>query len=215
MQAASLDWSSARVYEKLDGSLFTLYWYGGSWQVQTSKLPAADGVLASVQKTFAELFWGVWDQQGNVLPAMAGDSDDEAAVEHGERVHHPSEPSVSAPNAGRCPQRHRCYMFELTTPDNVIIVRHHRKALVCIGARDLDTLEEISCEDIAEETGWATPRTFPQIRSLDVALAAAQDLNPVVRAHFATFSNNVIAFLWREECHMRGRIYLVLFANCK
>ena len=38
--ARALDWDSARVYEKCDGSLMTLYWYGG-WNVSSSSLPAS------------------------------------------------------------------------------------------------------------------------------------------------------------------------------
>jgi hypothetical protein len=41
--AADLDWSSARVEEKLDGSLLVLYPYAGTWQVQTSGTPDAGG----------------------------------------------------------------------------------------------------------------------------------------------------------------------------
>src|SRR4051812_7540092 len=40
--AAPLDWSTARVYEKLDGSLIVLYHYAGEWQAATSG--QADGL---------------------------------------------------------------------------------------------------------------------------------------------------------------------------
>ena len=41
--AAEIDWSTARVYDKLDGSLVTLYWYGDKWNVATSGNPDAAG----------------------------------------------------------------------------------------------------------------------------------------------------------------------------
>ena len=210
--AARLDWATANVYEKLDGSIFTLYWYSGSWHVQTSKLPAADGVLSTAQQSlsFAELFWDVWTEQQNtlppteplVLPEDRGTSSGggaEAAAE-GEA---PSEGGARR-SIGQGPTHRRCYMFELTTPDNVIIVRHDRKALVCIGARDLDTLEELSCERIGAEFGWKTPRNYSQITSLTAALAAAQTLNPVVQEGFV-----VVDAEWRR-LKIKSRGYVAL-----
>lgn len=68
--AKPLDWASGvRVYEKLDGSLLGLYWYQGSWNVATSKLPAADGAFPDDSKrTFAEMFWQLWHEKGYSLP---------------------------------------------------------------------------------------------------------------------------------------------------
>jgi hypothetical protein len=42
--ATEIDWPAARVYEKLDGSLMTLYRYGGAWHVASSGVPDASGV---------------------------------------------------------------------------------------------------------------------------------------------------------------------------
>ena len=53
--AAEIDWSTARVFEKLDGSLITLYHYDGNWHVATSGTPDASGEV-SPGLTFAELF---------------------------------------------------------------------------------------------------------------------------------------------------------------
>lgn len=38
--AAKVDWNSAKVYEKLDGSLMTLYFYDNQWHVSSSGPPA-------------------------------------------------------------------------------------------------------------------------------------------------------------------------------
>jgi hypothetical protein len=37
--AAAIDWTNAVVTEKLDGSLVTLYWYQGGWQVASTGTP--------------------------------------------------------------------------------------------------------------------------------------------------------------------------------
>lgn len=41
--AAEINWDSAKVYEKLDGSLMTLYWYDNQWQVASSGSPDGSG----------------------------------------------------------------------------------------------------------------------------------------------------------------------------
>jgi hypothetical protein len=65
--AAPIDWSTARVQEKLDGSLMCLYWYKGSWEVASSGLPDASGPTG-FGFTFAELFWRTWKELGYLLP---------------------------------------------------------------------------------------------------------------------------------------------------
>ena len=67
VNAATIDWAQARVYEKLDGSLMSLYWYGGDWQVASSGLPDASGPTGAGM-TFAELFWKTWNAMGYALP---------------------------------------------------------------------------------------------------------------------------------------------------
>lgn len=55
--AAEIDWSTARVYEKLDGSLITLYHYDREWHVSTSGCPDGSNRVNDADLTFAELFW--------------------------------------------------------------------------------------------------------------------------------------------------------------
>lgn len=63
-RAAEIDWNSAKVYEKLDGSLMTLYWYDSQWQVASSGTPDASGNVHACKLTFAELFWQVFEEMG-------------------------------------------------------------------------------------------------------------------------------------------------------
>lgn len=58
--AAAIDWSSAKIQEKLDGSLIILYHYNGFWQVATTGMPDAGGEVNGFNFTFAELFWEIW-----------------------------------------------------------------------------------------------------------------------------------------------------------
>lgn len=65
---APIDWSSARVQEKLDGSLMIMYYYDGDWRIASSGTPDAGGQVHSLNMTFADLFWEVWNKLGYELP---------------------------------------------------------------------------------------------------------------------------------------------------
>jgi hypothetical protein len=54
--AARIDWSTARVQEKLDGSFMILYWDAGAWWVASSGHPTAGGEFAGA-RTFRDAFW--------------------------------------------------------------------------------------------------------------------------------------------------------------
>jgi hypothetical protein len=65
-QADSIDWNSARVQEKVDGTLIIMYFYDGEWQIATRGSPDASGPVGdfpwiedgvSVPLIFSRLFW--------------------------------------------------------------------------------------------------------------------------------------------------------------
>jgi len=59
--AAEIDWSSANVYEKYDGSLIKLFFWNGMWVVSTSGSVGGAGNVGSSGKSFEELFWETFD----------------------------------------------------------------------------------------------------------------------------------------------------------
>jgi len=61
--SAEIDWSTARVQEKLDGSLLVMYYWAGAWQVNTRKTPGAGSPVGDWGISFADLFWRCWGQQ--------------------------------------------------------------------------------------------------------------------------------------------------------
>ena len=150
----SFDWSTARVHEKLDGSLVSLYWYGGGWSVASMKLPAADGeVPGNCGGTFASVFWSAFAASGYELPT------DAAAL--------------------KC-----CYMFELCLPGHTIVVRHVKFSLTLIGARDISTLGELDIESVGAARGWKTPPVLPSPQTLEMVRQSARGLNPVEHEGF-------------------------------
>ncbi len=67
-KAATIDWSSAKVYEKLDGSLMVLYYYDDKWHVSSSGTPDGAGAIRNCDLNLAQLFWQVWAELGYQLP---------------------------------------------------------------------------------------------------------------------------------------------------
>lgn len=66
--AATIDWSTARVQEKLDGSLCVLYHHADEWHVATSGTPDASGDTHGSGKTFREYFWETFTAHGGETP---------------------------------------------------------------------------------------------------------------------------------------------------
>lgn len=68
----AIDWGTARVQEKVDGSLMVLYSYKGQWHVASSGSPDAGGQVGDFGFTFAELFWKVFHASKAELPVQDG-----------------------------------------------------------------------------------------------------------------------------------------------
>jgi len=108
--AAEIDWATARVQEKVDGSLCTAFEYAGAWHVATTGSPDAGGPVNDSEITFAALFW-------QTLGLYLGEDWDLAPWESADW----------------------CYLFELTTPQNRVVVNHLTAGLTLLGVRDRTT----------------------------------------------------------------------------
>jgi len=71
-----------------------------------------------------------------------------------------------------------CYMFELVSPYNRIVVRHAESRLVLHGARNVNTYIEKLPFDIADRNGWECVKHFP-FRSIEEVLKSCNDINPM------------------------------------
>lgn len=111
--AENIDWNTSKIYEKLDGSIMTLYWYKEKWRVASNGNPDAAGeVWNDYNKTitFKDLFWDTWNNLGYELP--------------GELF------------------KDTCFMFELMTPLNKVVITHKNCKLVLHGARNIKINQE-------------------------------------------------------------------------
>lgn len=69
-EAAKIDWKTAKVQEKLDGSLINMWCYDGMWRISTSGCPDGLNKVGDRDLTFADLFWRTFVKQGGRLEAF-------------------------------------------------------------------------------------------------------------------------------------------------
>jgi hypothetical protein len=113
--AAPVDWTTARVQEKVDGSLLVMWWYDGRWNVSTKGSPDAGGQVGDWGMTFAELFWETLDRQELELQTTAAWN------------------------------LNQTYLFELTSPYNRVVCSYGKVArLTLIGLRNVIDLLEVA-----------------------------------------------------------------------
>lgn len=144
--AASIDWSTARVQEKVDGSLCVLYPYRGEWHVATTGTPDASGDVNGFGISFAELFWQTFGHRTSL------------------------------------PRERVCFFFELTSPQNRVVVRHERVSLTLLGSRNLDTMQEMTPRETCARYGYDVKpvREFP-LQSFDDIAASFEAMSPLAQ----------------------------------
>ena len=155
-QADDINWDTATVWEKLDGSLMILYYHANRWHVASSGTPDAGGPLNRPSKlgsdggTYADLFW-------QTLGSLVGWTFMDRCL-------------------WRLP-KNVTFMFELCSPENRIVVRHKEPRLILIGCRNIQTGEEKRPgEYIHMFPGVEHPRVFP-VSSVKEAVRAVSDMN--------------------------------------
>lgn len=144
VQAAPIDWETAKVYEKLDGSLMVLYFYAGEWRVQSSGTPDAAGEVNGFGFSFAELFWKVWQELGYLLPQ----------------------------------ETDYCFIFELMTPYNRIVVKQSGNQIILHGVRHRKTLLEDDPRIWAKRYGWQLVASYP-LTTFKEVITAVEALDPM------------------------------------
>ena len=120
--AASIDWESAKVQEKVDGSIIKLYWYDGEWRFSTNS------VINAKNSHLSEI-------NANI----------------GGRYKNFDELIRAAENYGSIPfeklDKNATYIFELASPYNHVVIHYGKIILYHTGTRDNLTGQE-RVEDI-------------------------------------------------------------------
>lgn len=117
---AEIDWDSTIIFDKMDGSLITVWFYNGEWRLSTSGTIDADSSAnGGAAYTFADLVWKSVEIMYGSKEAFLAKLDTNFN-----------------------------YMFELMTPFNLVVAQHTDYKLILHGARDMRTLKEIHIHDI-------------------------------------------------------------------
>lgn len=112
---ADFDWSHFKTYEKIDGSLIHFWCHPAQgWQVATRSVPSANTPLFDSGKTFRELV------VQTLLDMGFGSFD----------------------NFVRGLDPARCFTFELTSPENQVVIPYTERRLTLLAIRVLATLKE-------------------------------------------------------------------------
>ena len=162
--AHKVDWNTAHVLEKLDGTLIQVYWdwVSNEWLAGTTGTAEGEGeVNNKMGTTFNSLFWDTVTKQYALNPCLL--------------------------------DKNHVYVFELTTPYNIVVKPHGKSSATLLTVRNRVTLKELSWKDL-----------YMVSESLRVPLVKKFDLNANnVGVLLKTFEN----MPWSEEG------YVVVDAN--
>lgn len=163
--AHPIDWTTARVQEKLDGSLICVYFHAGQWRIATKGTPDGSGPVHSHAMTFQGLVRQTLAEMGGSFQYLTARLD----------------PVVF-------------YSFELTAPENRIIVPYEDRRLTWLAAWDARTLEEL---EITALPDLPTPRVreYP-LRTLDEVMTAVEAIAPFAAE----------GFIVRDAAHRRVKV---------
>lgn len=145
--AHPLDWDTARVQEKVDGSLICFYFHRGEWRIATKGTPDASGPVNTSGTTFRALVDRALVEGGGSLAGLT------------ERL----DPGTF-------------YSFELTAPENRIIVPFAERRLTWLAAWDKATLAELDIAQM-EDLPTARVREHP-LQTLEEVMQAVEAIAP-------------------------------------
>lgn len=134
--AATIDWNTAHILEKLDGSMIQVYWdwNENKWFAATTGTGEGEGEVNNKNgTTFNDLFWDTVNNKYSFNDCLLS--------------------------------KDLIYVFELTTPYNIVVKPHGESTATLLAVRDRNTLIEFSYTDmkmISESIG------IPLVKSYDL-----------------------------------------------
>lgn len=144
--AAKINWDTASVLEKLDGTLIQVYWdwHKNTWFAGTTGTAEGEGeVNNKMGTTFNDLFWDTVNNKYVFNDCLLN--------------------------------KDLIYVFELTTPYNIVVKPHGESSATILTVRNRETLIELSGKDL-EMT--ATSLGIPLVKKFDFN---AKDVGTLLR----------------------------------
>jgi hypothetical protein len=178
-----IDWNTAQVQEKLDGSLLILYNYlgrSGEWMVATRGSIEATGNVGREPFSFQHLFWNTF--------------------------HNQFEDSI-----GEILNPDFTYMFELVSKYNKVVVdwSDEEGQLFLIGVRNRKTFQEIRPENLKFDKipypgfHFRLPATWP-LTSFEEVVGAANKINPMQQEGYVVCDSNF------SRCKVKSPKYVAI-----
>jgi hypothetical protein len=182
-EAAPIDWSTAKVQEKLDGSLILCFWYNNRWNFATRGSVGAYGNVGTNTFSFNEFVKNIWCENKYQIDM---------------------DPQYS-------------YMFELTSPENRIVVAYPDRKLTLLAVINKETGLELDIQGIP--TNIPKVKSF-NIRSFDDAAKMLETSSPMELEGFVVVDANfnrvkikspqyVACHHMRDKCTPRGMLNLI------
>lgn len=134
--AAKIDWNTAQVLEKLDGTMIQVYWdwYEEKWFAGTTGTAEGEGEVNNKNgTTFNDLFWDTLNNKYTFNECLLN--------------------------------KDYIYVFELTTPYNIVVKPHGESSATLLTVRDRETLVELSGKDLEMA---AISIGVPLVKSFDI-----------------------------------------------
>lgn len=149
-RAADVDWATARVYQKMDGTMIQVYhdWVTGEICAGTTGTAEGEGDVDNFHhtggnaSTFADLFWHAY---GQTTSANGWDG----PLYYKARF-----------------EKYKGFTlaFELCTPYNIVVTPHQEARVYLLGARDLTSGEELSFYELDEISKYLHVPLAPTIK---------------------------------------------------
>ena len=177
--AATIDWSTARVLTKEDGSIQKLFWHNGEWRVSTmSMIDAHECTLQndlndSVYNTFYDLF----TEAAKIVKL-----------------------DFDKLNKGYT------YTFELCTPWNRVIVPHKEFKLIHITTRDNETLQELELDIGVPKPKAYSMASLDEVVAMAQTLPFSEEGYVVVDGNYNRIKIKSPAYLAVHHLHNNGDI---------
>jgi hypothetical protein len=117
--ASKIDWNTAKIYEKMDGTMIQVYydWYDMTWYAGTTGTANGEGEVNNKNgTTFNDLFWDTVNNKYTFNECLLN--------------------------------KDLIYVFELCTPYNIVVKPHGESSATLLAVRNKETLIELSGKDL-------------------------------------------------------------------
>jgi T4 RnlA family RNA ligase len=174
----TIDWSTARIQEKVDGSIMKLYWYAGEWQIATN------GTINAMNTDLPTPAPGGVTTFGQLFKVAFGDMD------------------------ARTSELNKAYtyIFELVSPYNRVVVPHTEPKLYHLGTRVNVTGEELDVSIGFDKPKQYAFQTFDEMVAAAEALPFDEEGYVVVDAQWHRAKVKSLAYLQVHHLADNGNV---------